>query len=214
MPRFAFARNGHEPGRPCSVRPGPAAGPRIRLRPRRVRRAGELHARRGDSGPGRTRRRRARASPSWTCAAELPGPDGSSRESSVAPIWAWTRAPAPSRSRVRGQATFPAASRSREFLRFLPARSTWCSCSRPCSPFPTRRRCSRRYPARSGPAGGSPSRWRKASRSRRQSESACLTPTPSGSLRCRRCSRTWSASDCVSAGSRTTAGRTVPWRTR
>ena len=46
MPRFAFARNGHEPGRPCSVRPGPAAGPRVRLRARRVRRAGELHARR------------------------------------------------------------------------------------------------------------------------------------------------------------------------
>ena len=30
---------------------------------------------------------------------------------------------------------------SRESLRSLPARSTWCSCSRPCSPFPTRRRC-------------------------------------------------------------------------
>ena len=48
-------------------------------------------------------------------------------------------APAPSTSHVSAPATFPAASRSRGSPRSLPARSTWCSCSRPCSPFPTRR---------------------------------------------------------------------------
>ncbi len=32
--------------------------------------------------------------------------------------------------------------------RSLPGRSTWCSCSRRCSPFPTRRRCFGRYPGR------------------------------------------------------------------
>ena len=66
--------------------------------------------------------------------------------SSVAPIWGWTPAPAPSASRVRAPAAFPVASWSRGSLRSLPARSTWCSCSRRCSPFRTRRRCCRRYP--------------------------------------------------------------------
>ena len=79
--------------------------------------------------------------PCWTSAAALPGQDGSSLRSWVARIWGWTSAPAPSTSHVSAPATCPAASRSGGSLRSLPARSTWCSCSRPCSPFPKRRRC-------------------------------------------------------------------------
>ena len=125
---------------------GPAASPRVGLRPRRVRRAGELHARRRDPGPGASgrhrtrglrarpvlRRRRARA-------VHHPG-------AGLQRIWAWTSAPAPSTSHVSAPATFPVASRSRGSRRSRPARSTWCSCSRPCSPFPRRSRCCRRSP--------------------------------------------------------------------
>ena len=58
------------------------------------------------------------------------------------------------RHRTRARpAACRAASRSRGSRRSLPARSTWCSCSRPCSPFPTRSRCSRGSP-RALTAGG------------------------------------------------------------
>ena len=67
-----------------------------------------------DSGPGPCGPASHPGSPCSTCAAELPGPDGSSRRSWAAPIWGWTPAPAPSTSHVRALATFPVASRSRE----------------------------------------------------------------------------------------------------
>ena len=72
-------------------------------------RAAEIRALAGQAGiaPGGVCR---------TCAAELPGPDGSSLRSWVAPIWAWTLAPAPLISHVRAPATFPVASRSHESL--------------------------------------------------------------------------------------------------
>ena len=123
-----------EPGRARAVRPGPAASPRVRVRARRVRRAGELHARGRDPRPGPTGRHRARSLGARPLLRSRRARTVRHSRARLAPTWASTRAPAPSTSHASAPATFPVASRSREFLPSLPARSTWCSCSRPCSP--------------------------------------------------------------------------------
>ena len=204
----------HEAGRARPVRRRRCGGPACRPTPR-----ASSSSRRASCSPARSWRWRAGpasrpVSPCSTCAAASPGPDGSSRGSSVARIWAWISAPAPSTSHVSAPATFPVASRSRGSPRSRPARSTWCSCSRPCSRFPTRSRCCRRSRGRSRAAGASPSRWRRACPSRRPSERACPTPTRSGSRRCRRCSPAWSGPGWSSAGRLTAVAPTVRWRIR
>ena len=77
----------------------------------------------------------------WTCAAGSPGPDGSSRTNWVAPIWAWTPARVPSRSPAIARRSPVPLRGVAGSLRCPPDRSTWCSCSRPCSPFRISPRC-------------------------------------------------------------------------
>ena len=55
-----WARNSHEAGRSRSFRPGPPARAHVGVLSRRVRRAGELHARQRDSGTGASGRDRTR----------------------------------------------------------------------------------------------------------------------------------------------------------
>ena len=142
-----------EAGRARPIRQSPPASPRVGLRPRRVRRAGELHARRRDPGAGCRRPASRPESPCSTCAAGSPGRGGSSPASWVAPTWGWTSAPAPSTSRVSEPAAFLVASRSRGSPRSRRGHSMWCCCSRRCSRSPTSSRCCRRSPGRSTSGG-------------------------------------------------------------
>ena len=204
----------HEAGRPRAVRPGAAPRARVGVRPRRVRRAGELHDRRRDPGPGGAgrhrprgrgagpvlRRRRARALPHAGAGLRLPG-RGRQRERRR------------HRPRAGGRAC-RAASRSRRSRPSRPAPSTSCSCSRRCSPSRTRTRWCARSPRRSGPAGASPSRSRRGRRSRRPSGRRCPTPTRSGSPRSTSWPRPWSGPGSPSRGRRTTAARTARRRRR
>ena len=70
---------------------------------------------------------------------------------------------APSPSPASSRATCRAAATARPRPQAAP--STSCSCSRRCSPSRTRTRWCATSPRRSGPAGASPSRWRRGRRS-------------------------------------------------
>ena len=90
------SRPRHEAGRPRAVRPGTAPRARVGVRPRRVRRAGELHDRRRDPGPGGAGRRRPRGHGAGPVLRRRRARAASSRVSWAATTWAWTPARAPS----------------------------------------------------------------------------------------------------------------------
>ena len=172
-----------EAGRACAVRPGPRASPRVGVRPRRVRRAGELHARRRDSGAGGSGRHRARglrARP--VLRSRRPGTVHHAGAGLLLSGGGLQLQRDRDRTRARARASVSLRG-LRGSRRFLAARSTSCSCSRRCSRFPTRSRCSRRSRGADDRAGGSPSRSKRAYPSPTPSERGCPTPTRSGSPR-------------------------------
>ena len=206
---------GREAGRARSVRTCPPASPGRGVRARRVRRTGELHARRRDPGAGAVR-------------------PGIAPGVSVLDLCCGVGGPGRFITRELGcdylGVDYSAERhRHRASARRRPSLSLRGGADPPDPAGPVRRGAPARDDAglpregatasgdlrrRSRPAGGSPSPSKRACRSPRPSASGCPTPTPSGSSRSTRCSTAWTGSGWSSAGRKTAAGPTAPWRNR